>query len=866
MRGMTERLQNQKDKDLNAVQKFLHFINTPKFQNFTFLSINGESCSHQFILREFVNLGIKPFVIMDGNKIKKLGVSGNSMQFLTASCFLAGSTFDWLDVFDISKDMEYFFPENFNSRSNFNYKGKVPDFSSFVSFSDTSSVLEAKKKFYANLQLSPTEWVFKDELKKTLFNQTTILSLSCMTFLRDSLAFQKKMQCALNNNLSGLIHPFDHSVTSLAAYSFKTFCLFFLNDTFKIHNVGCDSSKGQKNVSRSELELATYLSKKHPDHKYVFFNSRPEGQERFGRRCADIFSPVINRVISFNGCKFHYCPNDSCPISKASDDESLTIFGLSLKALKERDKKDKMFFESQNIELVVQNECDWRKQKKDSKGSDDLLAKVCSDLKSDPLFRLIPRVAMRGGLLDVYHLKWKESDFPDETFYYMDINSLYPFVAMTEKYPVGEYEVIIGSELEKIEVDSKSGKILYKNEPIEHGAAFVRVEAPSDLMHPFLQFRVKNKFNFLTICQLCVLNKRKTCRHTAENFLQSTWMISDLAFAVKLGYRIKKIFEIHYYPQSDYIFQSYVSLLYSLKIKYSGWPDHVKTYSDQTAYCEEINKHLSLPSEFALNPTDICKNLAKKETAKGLLNHFFGKFSQSQKPKTENVESVSYFKYLLEKAEILSIARITDEAVQVKYTPEKQAPNRFTNVYIGAQINSYARCILYEHLISLNKVQATTYAIDTDAIFFSLKKGAQNPLKESNLCGDFKNMIPGKITSFFCLGSRNYNITFKPFTTSDEVQCKTVVKGAMLSNFCNQSLLTSDQFEKFIEDHFDRTVSEIVIPQLRFCVEKSDFSFSKRFQNFTFENELFIKRYVKEVLTDEEKKRYPTLPFGFKEK
>jgi len=70
MRGMSERLDRQKEKKINAVQKFLHFVNTPEFQNFTFLSINGESCSHQFILRKFFNLGIKLFVIMDGNKIK----------------------------------------------------------------------------------------------------------------------------------------------------------------------------------------------------------------------------------------------------------------------------------------------------------------------------------------------------------------------------------------------------------------------------------------------------------------------------------------------------------------------------------------------------------------------------------------------------------------------------------------------------------------------------------------------------------------------------------------------------------------------------------------------------------------------------
>lgn len=862
MRGMTERLQRQKNTQLNAVQKFLHFVNTPEFQDFTFLSTNGESCSHQFILREYFNLGIKPFVIMEGNKIKKLGVNGNNVQFLSASCFLSGSTFDWLDVFNLDNNM-YFFPENFNAKSNYKYRGEVPDLNSFLSFSDCREVIDAKKSFHTELELRSCPWVFKDELRKTLLNQTTILSLSCLTFLRDSLSFQKKLQSALKDDSSGLIHPFDHSVTSLAAYSFKTFSLFFLNQTFKIHNVDRDASKVEKHVSRSELELATYLSKKHPEHEYIFFNSRPEGQKKFGRRCADIYSPVKNKVISFNGCKFHYCLNESCPIKKASDDESQSVFGLSLDELKERDAKDRAFFESQNIEFIVYSECEWRKQKQISKGSDDLLARVCNDLKKDPLFRMIPRVAMRGGLLDVYHLKWKESDFPDEAFYYMDINSLYPYVAMTEKYPVGEYEVIVGAELEKVEIDAERATILYDKVPIYHGAAFVRVRPPSNLKFPFLQYRVKNKFNFLTLCHSCTVKKKKKCKHTVGKCLQSTWMISDLAFALKLGYTIEKVFEIHYYPESDFIFQRYVTFLYSLKVKYSGWPDHVKTTVDQNAYCEEINNHLNLPPEFALIPNDICKNSAKKETAKGMLNHLFGKFSQSEKPKTEYVVSVSRFNNLVQTAEILNIARVTDETIQVKYLPKKQALNRCTNVYIGAQVNSYARITLYKHLISLSKVKAKIYAIDTDAIFFSLKKDVKNPLRESNLCGDFKNMIPGQITSFFCLGSKNYNITFR--SDSQQMQCKTVVKGALLSNFCNETSLSGSVFEKFIEDHFNKTVSEIVIPQLRFCVDKSDFSFSKRFQDFTFDNELFIKGYVNDELTDEEKKRYPVFPFGFKE-
>jgi len=78
--------------------------------------------------------------------------------------------------------------------------------------------------------------------------------------------------------------------------------------------------------------------------------------------------------------------------------------------------------------------------------------------------------------------------------------------------------------------------------------------------------------------------------------------------------------------------------------------------------------------------------------AKRIINHFLGKFSLTERPKTEYVESPSYFKSLLKRS---------DEAIQVQYIYDSQRSPRNANVYIGIQVNSYARCLIYDHLISL---------------------------------------------------------------------------------------------------------------------------------------------------------------------
>jgi len=155
----------------------------------------------------------------------------------------------------------------------------------------------------------------------------------------------------------------------------------------------------------------------------------------------------------------------------------------------------------------------------------------------------------------------------------------------------------------------------------------------------------------------------------------------------------------------------------------------------------------------------------------------------------------------------------------------------------------------------------TVYAVDVDGIFYSLKNNQEDPLTFGNICGDFKNVIgvENEIVSYYCLGTRNYSILYK--TKDKELKSYIRIKGLSLSSHCVKDLISPSTYKTFIKSHFHNTVQTIIIPQEKFCIDKRSKIVSKKFQSFTFRNDLFIKRYVRDDNSD---LRIPTFPFGFK--
>jgi len=295
-------------------------------------------------------------------------------------------------------------------------------------------------------------------------------------------------------------------------------------------------------------------------------------------------------------------------------------------------------------------------------------------------------IKLTPGITDVYFLRWEKDIFPDETFMYSDIQGLYSKAAIDFEYPVGQYKIFLGVDLDE-KITFKNGYHYYEDKKLICGSAFVKVKAPDCLNRPFLQYRVHDQFNFLALCKECCVSKCKKCLHTKSNFFESTWMLSDIRKAVELGYKILAWYEIHYFPETAPILKQYSTILYSEKIKNSGFPPEITTFDEKLKYCNDINTKMNLPEIFQLTPLNVINNPALRQMAKSQLNNLYGKFSQnSNKTGTFFVKNQLSLEDFFRTKKVTDIFNILENVVQIQaeHIDWKSRPK--SNIYIGAQV------------------------------------------------------------------------------------------------------------------------------------------------------------------------------------
>lgn len=681
------------------------------------------------------------------------------------------------------------------------------------------------------------------------------------------LDFQNQIKHELNLPKENFIHPFEKRLSSLSGYTFMV-CNFFCLQKYNFFAVNFEYTGKSTNSSKPELELALYYEFMEPQNEWRHNFNHPEGQKSFKNHKADLYSSVLKKVIQMYGCDSHYHIGPECTLNVNKTDDSLNSKKIPFSNLKIKDDRDKKYllenFANEITDYLVIYQCQWENFKRTDPNY--ILYKLITDLKNEkrPLHRLIPRSAVRAGLSDVYFLKWEKEIFPNENFFYSDVQGLYSNAAINYPYPIGKCDIIVGCDITKHITYNTNGFHYYKNLKLVCGAAQVRVRPPKNLKRPFLQYRIYDKFNFLTLCKICAINKSKKCRHKIRNVLESSWMLSDLRKAVSLGYVIEVWHEIHFFPETDFILRDYSIFLYSEKIKHSGWPKNDMSVEEKEAYCKSINEAMQIPLNFQLNQANVLKNPALRQLAKSQLNNFYGKFSQnSNKTKTEFVRNQYKLEEIVSKNNILNLTNLRDDVLQVEYEPPFCSPNRRSNIYIGAQVNAYSREIIYDHMTTIEKAGGTIYAVDVDGLFYSLPSNVTDPLKFSNICGDFKNMFDEhvEILAYYCLGTRNYSILYRDIDNTIKTMVK--VKGLNLTSHCLNNTVNATTYKEFLQAHFENSVQQIIIPQEKYCIDKNTKQMVKKFQNFTFQNELFIKRYVPDK-TVVKNARIETFPFGFK--
>ena len=854
-------------KQKTMLDKFLILIFQPEWQNTTFLSFRSNGGEHVSLYKKLMETGFKANAFFDGNKISYLQLQELNINFYNASAFLAGSLLDLKKQFNLNDPLIYF-PEKLNDSENYNYKGNsVPNLEFFVNFLDTPSEYEDKLTFWNESQLSGRRWCFKEELISSLDSRVLILMKACLQFVKLHFEFQSNLKAALLIESDDLLHPFGKDIVSISGLSYKTFVLFVMNN-FEIFSVNNEYSGAAGNVSKKELEFAAFHS--HFNSKFLYrhaFN-HPEGQQRFGNFEVDLYSPLAKEVIQFNGCEYH--GHFPCPINekKGRTKDSHNYLKKSFTDLEKEMKTQHQYlttFHSNDVKTIKTVwECEWDEFKKVD--LDYELYKILKMVPTRPRLRLVPRATVRGGLLEVFKMKWSKSLFPNEVFKYSDVNSLYTKVAIDNPFPIGKCKIEVA--VHDIDFTNRitfvDGHHCLDGVPLVCGAAHVLVEAPPNLRKPFLQYRVDDKFSFLSLCRSCAETKSSKCNHSKseQRAFSSCWIIAELDKAVTLGYKILVWYEIHFYPETSFLLRDYSKFLFSEKIKNSGWPKDIVSDEQRTLYCNELNLKMNLPDQFKLTPDKILDNPAHRQLAKSQMNNFYGKFSQNSNFKKHvEIENQNKLEEQIQTNGFpVSIFQVGERKVLLEFEDLNAKPSKQANIYIGAHINAYARIFMYDFMTEIENCGGKVYSIDTDGLFYSLPKDISDPLPFSNACGDFKLMfeVDDEILGYYALGPRNYSILYK--SVGDVIKSKVVVKGLSLQSYELANLIDAHTFETFLEDHFNKKFNKISIPQKKQYIDYEKKIFASRLQMYTFENDLYVKRYFPK----KPDKCYSNYPYGFK--
>jgi hypothetical protein len=484
--------------------------------------------------------------------------------------------------------------------------------------------------------------------------------------------------------------------------------------------------------------------------------------------------------------------------------------------------------------------------------------------KNRPMLRLVPRATVRGGLIETFRLKFNIEENPNWKLYFLDVNSLYSKICLDNSFGVGPYKVIIDKKDLLTNVKFIDGEFKYKGESMQSDACLVTILPPQNLLRPFLPFRFNNEFNFLSLCRTCVLKKiASTCPHMSETVrsFTSCYMVSEINYAIKLGYQVLSWHEIHHYSIQSPFLRDYVKILAAEKLRNSNILSNILN-SDKKTFCDDLNKAMHFDSIYELKPENVCDNTFQKQFYKDMQNNFFGRFALKT-----NFNNHIFCKNLHEieryaskpNTELIDLLPISENVCQIEIShPQKSKPSLSGSLYLTSQINCLARQFIYEKMLQVENVGGIILACDVDSITFALKKETKCPLQISPKVGDFKHLLPDcNLLSYYSLCPRNYSILY----SNEEKQiCQLLkVKGLALTSLNCMDKMSHEKYANFVDQNFANNVKHSYLPQMRKKFDKASKTFSEILTGFTFSSESHVKRYISENTIT-----YETYPYGYK--
>ena len=811
-------------------------------------------CFQMCLLRAFIRRGFCPNLLRNGRNIILLELQSLNIRFLSSNNYFNCNEYSLAKQYDVKFNRK-FFPNKFINIRNFSYVGEVPNLNYFTSDLDDFETLECIRKYHIELHNENYKWNFQKEIQEYCDQKLLLLTISSLKFVYDCLEFQNNLKLW---NLSALefLNPFSYPLCSLGGFVFKLYKLLVFNK-FPIYAINNEFGIGSKSVSKVEYEWASFMAHKFPENEFLSAFNNEKGQKYFKEAIPDLYSPVTKQAFFMHGCIVHGHFNQ-CLINPNATPNSINPFGKSYQVLNDE-------FEAKAANLIKNNplsistvEICWECIYKDNRTSTEIKSFLENNFKPHPLYRLKPRTCVRGAYFDVLRLFWTKDLFPTEKMYFVDINGLYSFCSIKFKYMIGKCKIVIGKDVEKISL--QSNKFYFENKKVT-GAMLITILPPQDLLLPFLPYRKSNGKTVNTLCVTCAERELKKCQHTPDQrAITSSYMISEIEFALSLNYQIIQIHECHLYFESDYILKDFVKAINFFKTQSSNFLLNCKSKDDKLNMCTTLNKEMELSHPFLLTHQNNYPNESKRTFYKLMANALFGKFEQKSN-KTETIflnNQAELEELYFSDKKIDDIFCINDEICQLQVIPNelKLPPNRKTNCYLGAQITAFARQIIYQNVQKLTNAKATIYQIDCDSIIFTLPQNQSLPIPISEAVGHFKHEIKGNIETFYSLGPKNYSISFR-----SEKGHKTLsrVRGLALNNSLNQIKLDDKLFRFYVTQFIKQKSEHILLKQFRRKANFKKLKITSQIEEITFSNGLSKRRNIHFSTPP-----FLSFPYGFK--
>ena len=527
---------------------------------------------------------------------KVLSFKSGPLKFIDSLSFLPMPLASFPCTFNLTELKKGFFPHLFNTPSNQNYVGRIPD----LEFYDADGMMENRKnellQWHAEQVRRNVQFNFKEELISYCQSDVQLLKQGCE-------AFQNEFQSQAGFN------PMAECFTIASACN-----LYWRKHHLTPDTIAVEPLRGwrgaQVNQSLKALQWLYYqenLLAKEGASADRIKHVRNGGEQsiRTANKIyfVDGYDSVTRTVYEFHGCLYHGCPK-CYPVR---DIKHYASPDRTFEELYQATLAKRMALLRAGFKVLEIWQCEWDDQLKKN-------AEVQRFLNSfDLVPPLQPRDSFFGGRTEAVALHAVVGE--GEEIRYCDITSLYPYVNKNGCYPVGHPQII--------------------TQPIDQsihsyfGIALVDILPPAGLFHPVLPVRYGEKLTF-ALCGKCVeeeqkkplLQRRHYCIHSDdERILRGTWCTPEIEKAIEKGYVIKHIHEVWHFPPDQRqtgLFANYVNKWLKIKQESAGWPSWCQSLEQKRTYILEYQQREGI----RLDISRIAKNPGRKATAKIMLNRY----------------------------------------------------------------------------------------------------------------------------------------------------------------------------------------------------------------------------------------------------